>query len=145
MTTALQTAGYTMGEPGNNTAGTTHDSVVYYAAGDAAAQAVAKSVADELGGVQIEPMPTPPPIDTGLGTSTVLVMVGIDTAGKTLADLSAAADAPPPPAGDDRRRCTSACTTAPVAGHGSIRRGTGRRRRRARCTSAARRAPGRSP
>ena len=38
--------------------------------------AVATSVAADLGGVQIAEMPTPPPIDAGLGTSTVLVMVG---------------------------------------------------------------------
>ena len=35
-------------------------------------------------------MPDPPPIDKGLGTSTVLVMLGTDTAGKTLAELAAA-------------------------------------------------------
>jgi hypothetical protein len=91
MTTALQTAGYTMGAPGNNTGGADlTTSVVYYAAGDAAAQSVAQSVANDLGGLAIEAMPATPPIDTGLGTSTVLLMVGTDTAGKTLADLAGA-------------------------------------------------------
>jgi LytR cell envelope-related transcriptional attenuator len=91
MSTALQTAGYTMGTPGNNNTGSNlKTSVVYYVDGDAAAQAVAQSVATEMGGVQIAVMPAPPPIDKGLGTSTVLVMVGTDTAGKTLADLAAA-------------------------------------------------------
>ena len=96
MTTALQTAGYTMGEAGNTTGGQLNLPAVYYTAGDAAAQAVATSVATQLGGVQVEAMPTPPPIDKGLGTSTVLVMVGVDTAGKTLADLAPAASATPP-------------------------------------------------
>ena len=91
MTQALAAAGYTMGEPGNNTGGADlTTSVVYYAPGDAAAQAVALSVAQALGGLTTEAMPNPPPIDKGLGTSTVLLMVGTDTAGKTLAELAAA-------------------------------------------------------
>lgn len=100
MTTVLQGAGFTMGEPGNNTSGTNLDaSVVYYTVGDAAAQAVAATVAGDIGGVTIAEMPSPPPIDVGLGTSTVLVMVGTDTANKTLADLSPASVTPPPVAG----------------------------------------------
>jgi hypothetical protein len=107
MTTALQTAGYTTGEPGNDNRGADlATSVVYYVAGDVNAQAVAQSVANALGGLAIEPMPSPPPIDKGLGTSTVLLMVGTDTAGKTLADLAAATSttgaggvAPPSPVG----------------------------------------------
>ena len=89
-----------MGEPGNNTTGTNLDaSVVYYVAGDAAAQAVAQSVATAMGGIQVMEMPAEPPIDTGLGTSTVLVMVGTDTAGKTLADLNPTTVTAPPAAG----------------------------------------------
>ena len=91
MTQALAAAGYTMGEAGNNSGGADlTTSVVYYAPGDVAAQGVALSVAQALGGVTTEAMPNPPPIDKGLGTSTVLVMVGTDTAGKTLAELAAA-------------------------------------------------------
>ena len=48
------------------------------------------SSAAEMGGVQTAAMPIPPPIEQGLGAGTVLVMVGTDTAGKTLADLMAA-------------------------------------------------------
>jgi hypothetical protein len=92
MTQALAAAGYTLGEPGNNTGGTAlTTSVVYYAPGDAAAQSVAQSVALDLGGLTTEAMPNPPPIDKGLGTSTVLLMVGTDTAGKTLAELATGA------------------------------------------------------
>jgi hypothetical protein len=99
MSTALQNAGYTMGTPGNTTGEKLTTSVVYYVAGNAAAQAVASSVATDMGGLQVQEMPTPPPIKDGLGTSTVLVMVGTDTANKTLADLSHGAAAPPPAVG----------------------------------------------
>ena len=105
MSTALQTAGYTMGTPGNTTGQKLTTSIVYYVDGDASAQGVAALVAADMGGLQTAPMPTPPPIDKGLGTSTVLVMVGTDTAGKTLADLAGAATtaaggvAPPAPVG----------------------------------------------
>jgi hypothetical protein len=107
MSTALQTAGYTMGTPGNTTAEKLSTSIVYYVNGDANAQGVAALVAADMGGLQTAPMPTPPPIDKGLGTSTVLVMVGTDAAGKTLADLAGAGTpttaaggvAPPAPVG----------------------------------------------
>lgn len=99
MTAALQGAGYTTGEPGNNTGPNLDASVVYYVAGDLAAQAVAQSVAADMGGIQVAEMPVPAPIDVDLGTSTVLVMVGTDTAGKTLADLNPTTVTAPPAAG----------------------------------------------
>ena len=100
MTTALEGGGYTMGTAGNSTAEQLATSLVYYVAGDPAAQAVAQSVATDMGGLQIAEMPSPPPIDAGLGTSTVLVMVGADTANKTLADLNPSAVAPPAVVGE---------------------------------------------
>ena len=92
MSTALTTQGYQgVGEPGNATGGGLDVSLVYYVAGDAAAQAVAQSIATDLGGVQTAEMPTPPPAEGGgVGTATVLVMLGTDTAGRTIADLSGA-------------------------------------------------------
>jgi hypothetical protein len=99
MTTVLEGAGYTMGEPGNSTGAQLDTSVVYYVTGDPAAQAVAASVATDMGGLTATDMPSPPPIDTGLGTATVLVMVGTDTANKTLADMNPATVAPPTAAG----------------------------------------------
>ena len=99
MSTALEGAGYVMGTPGNTTGEQLEATVVYYVVGDPIAQGVASAVAADLGGVATAEMPSPPPIDTGLGTGTVLVMVGTDTAGQTLADLSAAAVAPPSVAG----------------------------------------------
>ena len=91
-------------------------SVVYYAPGDTAAQAVAQSVALDLGGLTTEAMPNPPPIDKGLGTSTVLLMVGADTAGKTIAEL----------AGGRRRVATTGAGWRATAGRG--RRHDDRRR-----------------
>ena len=107
-----------MGEPGNTDGrARSTTSVVYYVAGDAAAQAVAASVAADMGGVHggrdaVAAADRQP----GLGTATVLVMLGTDTAGKTLADLNAGGTAPRrrPPAGatttagstDGRRRLT---------------------------------------
>ena len=78
------------GEAGNTTGANLTATIVYYVDGDATAQAVAALVAADMGGVQTGPMPIPPPIQQGLGSGTVLVMVGTDTAGKTLADLAAA-------------------------------------------------------
>ena len=72
---------------------------MYYVTGDVAAQAVAASVATDMGGIVATDMPSPPPIDSGLGTATVLVMVGTDTANKTLADMNPASVAPPTAAG----------------------------------------------
>ena len=105
MSTALSTEGYQgLGEPGNATGGGLDASIVYFVAGDVAAQAVAQSIANDLGGVQIAEMPTPRPAEGGsVETVTVLVMLGTDTAGRTIADLSGAGAAAgttvvPPPA-----------------------------------------------
>ena len=95
-----------MGEPGNGIGENLTASIVYYLAGDPAAQAVAQSIATEFGGVQVAELPVPPPAEGGgVAGATVLVMLGSDAAGKTLAELSggaAAATAPatvvPPPA-----------------------------------------------
>ena len=154
MTQALTGAGYTMGEPGDATGENLAATIVYYVDGDATAQAVAALVAADMGGVQTGPMPIPPPIQQGLGAGTVLVMVGTDTAGKTLADLAAADGrrrAPArrrPPLPDDRTagRCAalsadgrrsearphrSACSMHQRgSSNGRVRRRSGRRVRR---------------
>jgi hypothetical protein len=78
------------------------ESVVYYATGPAQIQAVAQSVARDLGGLAVQPMPQTIPIEGSLGTATVLVMMGNDIAGESLEDLgeSAAANVQAPaPAG----------------------------------------------
>ena len=100
MSTALEGAGYTMGTAGNSNGEQLATSVVYYVAGDVAAQAVAASVAADMGGVSTRrDAVAAADRQQGLGTATVLVMVGTDTANKTLADLNPGAVAPPAAAG----------------------------------------------
>ncbi|RLE15891.1 MAG: hypothetical protein DRJ50_15600, partial [Actinobacteria bacterium] len=69
--------------------GQLEDSIVYYEPGIAAAQAVADSVAIVMGGLSVEPVPTPPPVEGGsLGDAGVLVMLGTNQADKTLEEMS---------------------------------------------------------
>jgi hypothetical protein len=105
MTAELESAGYTMADatdqaPGDENLDT---SIVYFVTAPPQIQAVAESVARDLGGVTVEPMPSPIPVDGGsIGTATVLVMLGNDTAGESLDDLGGAAAAnvqAPAPAG----------------------------------------------
>lgn len=89
MTERLTAAGYTMGAATNSTAGQIETTVVYYDAANASAQAVAETVRTDLGGepITVEAIPVPPPIEGALGDATVLVMMGNDTADKTLEEL----------------------------------------------------------
>ena len=91
--TALQAKGFTLGTPADASGPNLAQSIVYYTAGDAAAQQVAASVAALLGGIPVEVMPTPPPVAGGTLESgvTVLLMVGTDRAGKTLEQIAAGA------------------------------------------------------
>jgi len=93
MSRELEAAGYTMGEPTNASAtvGQLEETVVYFdPAVGAPAQAVAESVGRSLGGVgSTSPVGTPAPTESGeLGGAGVLVMLGNDKAGKTLAELA---------------------------------------------------------
>ena len=88
MTETLGDAGYNMGSPVNGTV-TLDESIVYYDPTNAAAQAVAESVARSLGGVVVDVVPTPPPVDNGsLDGAGVLVMLGNNEADKTLEILA---------------------------------------------------------
>lgn len=91
LTTALQGKQFTTGEPTN---GATKEAAtkVQYIDGDPAAQAVAASVAAVMGVATIEIMPTPVLLadPTLLGDATVLVLLGNDKAGKTLAQMTGA-------------------------------------------------------
>jgi hypothetical protein len=88
LTTALQGNQFTMGTATN---GATKEAVtkIQYLPGDAAAQAVAQSVASLMGVAAIEPMPTPVLLQdpTLLADNTVLILLGDDKAGKTLAQM----------------------------------------------------------
>jgi LytR cell envelope-related transcriptional attenuator len=68
------------------------ESLVLYSTGGPAIQAVARSIARDLGGIAVQPMPARIPVEGGsLGTATVLVLMGNDTAGESLADLAGSA------------------------------------------------------
>lgn len=89
MTKTLETVGYTMGTPVNATV-TIDDSIVYYDASVTSAQAVAESVARDMGCVDVETAPTPPPTEDGtLGDGNVLVVLGNDQADKTIEEMTA--------------------------------------------------------
>ncbi|HUS43086.1 MAG TPA: LytR C-terminal domain-containing protein [Ilumatobacteraceae bacterium] len=91
MTTELATVGFTMVEPAiNSTQSGLTASIVQYDSTIAAAKAVAESVARSMGGLTVEVVPTPAPVEGGsLNGAGVLVLLGTDEADKTVAQLSA--------------------------------------------------------
>ena len=101
LTTALQGQQFTMGEPTN---GATKELVtkIQYLDGDVAAQAVAQSVAALMGVATIEPIPTPVSLQdpTLLADNTVVVLLGDDKAGKTLAQMLEPVTADTTPVGE---------------------------------------------
>ena len=100
LTTALQGNQFTMGTPTN---GSTKEAVtkIQYLTGDVNAQAVAASVAALMGVATTEPMPTPVQLadPATLLDNTVLVLLGDDKAGKTLAQMVEPASATTTPVG----------------------------------------------
>ena len=97
MTTELATLGFTMAEATNSTQSGLSASIVQYDPSIAAAQAVAESVARSMGGLTVETLPTPPPVEGGsLNGAGVLVLLGTDEADKTIAQLSAPVDSVAP-------------------------------------------------
>jgi hypothetical protein len=111
MTRALEVVGYTMGDPTDRAASTPQleASVVYFDPAIPNSDAVAQSVARSLGGVDsISAVAVPAPTASGeLNGAGVLVMLGIDKAGKTLDELTGAVTADSTPTGE---------TSPPVAG-----------------------------
>jgi hypothetical protein len=84
MSTALQSENFIVTQPTNAdaTIGKQSVTIVYYVAGY---EGGATAVADILGGVQIQPVATPAPVEGGsLGEAQVLVLLGTDLAGKLL-------------------------------------------------------------
>jgi hypothetical protein len=98
MTTALQGAGYRTGEPTDATGGNLDRSAVYFVRGVNGARETADSVARDMGGLRVRPIPAEPPITGDMGNAGVLVMLGTDTAEKTLAELNPTSVTAPPPA-----------------------------------------------
>ena len=84
MSTALQSENFIVTQPTNAdaTIGKQSVTIVYYVA---RYEGGATAVADILGGVQIQPVATPAPVEGGsLGEAQVLVLLGTDLAGKLL-------------------------------------------------------------
>ena len=111
MQRALETGpGFTVVGAVDGSTGNLEESVIYYEETNAAAQPVAESLGEVLGGVdEILVMPDQPPtIDGDLQGADVLLMLGDDKAGKTLEELNpdlatggATQLTSPPIAGDD--------------------------------------------
>jgi hypothetical protein len=84
MSTALQSEQFIVTQPINAdvTYGKQSVTVVYYVPGY---ESGATAVAEILGGLQIQPVATPAPVEGGsLGEAQVLIMLGTDLAGKLL-------------------------------------------------------------
>ncbi len=95
MSTALQSEQFIVSQPINAdvTYGKQSVTVVFYVPGY---EAGATAVAEILGGIQIQPVATPAPVEGGsLGEAQVLVMLGTDLAGKLLPGALPAAPVDP--------------------------------------------------
>lgn len=91
MSDALALEGFETGTPINGTE-KVEASVVYYSADDDAAKVVAESLGVKLGGVAVEPLPDPAPVDEEFAGG-VLLLLGNLQADKTIAELSGVAAA----------------------------------------------------
>jgi hypothetical protein len=115
MTTELATLGFVMADATNSTQSGLAASIVQYDPSIAAAQTVAESVARSMGGVVVEAVPTPPPVEGGsLNGAGVLVLLGTEQADKTVAQMTAttAGVAPAPDvSGGDTTTDSTADTT----------------------------------
>jgi len=97
MTIELTSLGFVMAEATNSTQTGIVASIVQYDASNAAALPVAESVARSMGGVAVEVVPAPPLIEGGsLNGAGVVVILGSDQAGKTIAQMTVAVAAPTP-------------------------------------------------
>lgn len=92
MTKTLQLEGYTMGSAVNATGPNIDDTIIYYDPAVAASLDVANSVARDLGGVSVLTVVSPAPTESGdLGDAAVLVLLGNNQAGKSVAELTESA------------------------------------------------------
>ena len=111
MTDELADAGFTTAPAINSTGPQLEQSIVHYDPSIAAAQDVANSVARVMGGLTVETMPSPPPVEDGaLGDAGVLVLLGTAQSDRTLEELTPAAEtvvSAPPVAGDETTGTTT--------------------------------------
>jgi hypothetical protein len=89
MLAELAADGYATSKVANSKGARLDQTVVYFIAGDAAAEGVARVLATQIPQAQVQPMPDPPPIDRPLNGATVALLIGRDIAGRSLADLAA--------------------------------------------------------
>lgn len=102
MTTELAAVGFTMADATNASSSGLVASVVYFDPSIAAAEAVAGSVARVMGGLAVEPVGTPVPVEgASLNGAGVLVMLGTNEAGKTVAQLAPAENVAAPDVSGD--------------------------------------------
>ena len=118
MSTELATVGFTMAEATNSTQSGLTASIVQYDPSIAAALAVAESVARSMGGLTVEVVPTPAPVEGGsLNGAGVLVLLGTDQADKTIAQLSApTAEVTPAPDPSGGATTDTSVTTSDTTG-----------------------------
>jgi hypothetical protein len=94
MSDLLAEVGYIMGTPTNATTGQLDSTVIYYDPDNEAALAVAESVNRSLGGdSNVAQVGTPAPAGDGSVDGDVLVLLGNDKAGRSLAELAPATGA----------------------------------------------------
>ncbi|MGB0114477.1 MAG: LytR C-terminal domain-containing protein [Ilumatobacteraceae bacterium] len=118
MTDELAGVGFTMGTATNATSSGLEASIVYYDPGITAAQAVADSVALSMGGLAVETVPTPVPVEGAtLNGAGVLVMLGTNQADKTIEEMSpTAAETVTAPEVSGDTTATDAATTGTSTG-----------------------------
>jgi len=122
MTKTLELAGYTTVDPVDASGPNVEESIVYYDPAKAAAQDVANSVAEDLGGLEVLELPTPAPTESGdIGDAGVMVLLGDAQAGKTLEELGGApaeetTEAPDP--ASDESPATAPDAQEPTDGEG---------------------------
>jgi hypothetical protein len=81
MSDQLGELGYTMGEPTSDLADEgLEESIVYYSVGNETL-AVAQTLANDMGGIDVQEMPSPVPVEA-LGEGSVVLMLGNDYAGE---------------------------------------------------------------
>ena len=88
MTEELDADGYTTASVANATGPHLERSIIYYLEGDVGAQGVANLLAEQIPTARALPMPDVPPLDRPLNDATVVLLLGTDAAGRSLADLA---------------------------------------------------------
>ena len=87
MTADLAADGYSTVPVANATGPRLEQSIVYYLDDDPGALGVARLLVEQIPTAKTLPMPNPPPLDRPLNGATVALLLGLDAAGRPLAEL----------------------------------------------------------